>query len=141
MSSVIFPSPSNVRSVIIEDVCSFSVSGLLTKNILHEIKINDDSKILVLGAELHPSFPTTADSWKLLIKHEYIEYQSLMSTECDIRHDFLANVLSKIETFSGQNKTKNIIVIINITFLLLTHPASNVSRLLRKLHFIIPSIQ
>ena len=135
MSSVILPSPSNVRSVIIEDICAFSVSGLLTKNILQEIKIDDDTKILVLGTELHPSFPATADSWKLLMKHEFIEYQNLISTERDIKDDSLSDILSRINAFSDQNKTKNVIVIMNITVLLLTHPASNVSRLLRKLHF------
>ena len=135
MSSVILPSPSNVRSVIIEDICAFSVSGLLTKNILQEIKIDDDSKILVLGTELHPSFPATADSWKLLLKHEFIEYQNLISRERDIKDDSLSDILSRINAYSGQNKTKNVIVIMNITVLLLTHPASNVSRLLRKLHF------
>ena len=130
MSSVIFPSSSNIRSVILEDVCAFSVSGLLTKKVLDDIKIDKKSKVLVLGTELHPSFPKTAESWKSLLNHEFIEYHNLINKELDTNDGLLSNVLSTIEAFSNQNKDS--IVIINITAILFTNPASKVSRLLRK---------
>ena len=132
MSSVIFSSPSNVRSIIIEDVSAFSVSGLMTKKVFDDIKIDSDSHVLVLGTELHPSFPRTADSWKLLLKHELVEYQSLINIQCD-KDDLLSYMISRIEAFC--NKNKNAIVIINLTVPLLTNPSSKVSRLLRKYIF------
>ena len=130
MSSVIFPSSSNIRSVILEDVCAFSVSGLLIKKVLDDIKIDKKSKVLVFGTELHPSFPKTAESWKSLLNHEFIEYHNLINKELDTNDGLLSNVLSTIEAFSNQNKDS--IVIINITAILFTNPASKVSRLLRK---------
>ena len=130
MSSVIFPSSSNIRSVIIEDVCAFSVSGLLTKKVFDDIKVDQKSNVLVLGTELHPSFPKTAESWKSLLNHEFIEYHSLIDKEFETKDGLLSNLLSTIEAFSIQNK--DAIVIINITPILFTNPASKVSRLLRK---------
>ena len=130
MSSVIFPSSSNIRSVIIEDVCAFSVSGLLTKKVFDDIKVDQKSKVLVLGTELHPSFPKAAESWKSLLNHELIEYHNLINNEFDTKDGLLSNIVSTIEAFSIQNT--DAIVIINITPILFTNPASKVSRLLRK---------
>ena len=130
MSSVIFPSSSNIRSVIIEDVCSFSVSGLLTKKVFNDIKVDEKSNVIVLGTELHPSFPKAAESWKSLLNHELIEYHNLINNEFDTKDGLLSNIVSTIEAFSIQNK--DAIVIINITPILFTNPASKVSRLLRK---------
>lgn len=133
MSAFIFPTPSNIRSVIIEDVCAFSVSGILSKTVIDQFKIETDSNILILGTELHPSFPSTAQAWISLLQRNVIEYQLLVKEQQNENEDdFLANVLSRIKKSCDANKTVHTVLITNLTPLLLTNSSSKVSRLLGK---------
>jgi len=133
MSSVIFPTTSNIRSVIVEDVCAFSVSGILTKTVLDQFKFETESNILILGTELHPSFPSTAQAWISLLKRNVIEYHLLVKQQqTENEENFLANVLSRITKFCDANKVGDTVLITNITPLLLTNSSSKVSRLLGK---------
>ena len=136
MSSPIFPTPSNVRSIIIDDICGFSVSSLLSKSILDQIKIQDTSKILVLRSEIHPLFPSNIDAWSTLLKRNVTSYHCLVtekSEENPIGDNVLHNLLKVIETFCSKHQAENVVIITNLTPLLLTHSPSKVSRLLGKL--------
>ena len=133
MSSVIFSTPSNISSVIIEDVCGFSVSGILTKTVLDQLKIESESHILILATELHPSFPSTTHAWITLLKRNAIDYQLVVKElQNENEENFLANVLDRIKKFCDANKIGDTVLITNLTPLLLTNSSSKVSRLLGK---------
>ena len=135
MSSIIFSTPASIRSVIIEDVCAFSVSGLLSKTVLDQLKIDPNSQILILATELHPAFPSSTQAWVSLLQTSAIEYQFLLQDqqiENGNEDTLLTDALSKIEKFCDENKTGDTILITNLTPLLLTNSPSKVTRLLGK---------
>lgn len=132
MNPVLFPTPSNIRSVIVEDVCAFSVSSLLTKTVLNGINVDEESKILILSSELNPTTPLTTSGWNSLLNRNVTEYQNLQREDLnnDTEFSLLENFYKRLEIFSNKYPTDKVVLITNLTSLLLTHSPSRVSRLL-----------
>ena len=138
MSSVLFHAPSIIRSVIVEDISGFSVSALLTKSVLDNVLVNHDSRILILGTELHPKFPSTTSAWNSLLDREVTEYQNVISEQnINDENAYLNSFFKRIQNFCDTYKSTDIVLVTNLTSLLLTTSPSKVSRLLGKLYFLV----
>ena len=135
MNSLLFSTPSNIRSVIVEDICGFSVSSLLTKAVLNSVISEEESKILIVSTEHHPTAPQTTTGWTSLLNRNVTEYQNLQTEDLDNENELnlLEDFYKRIETFCNKHISDKVVVITNLTSLLLTYSPSRVSRLLGKL--------
>ena len=135
MNSLLFSTPSNIRSVIVEDICGFSVSSLLTKAVLNSVISEEELKILILSTELHPTAPRTTTGWTSLLNRNVTEYQNLQTEDLNNQNELnlLENFYKSVDTFCKKYLSDKVAVITNLTSLLLTYSPSRVSRLLGKL--------
>ena len=122
MNSVLFSTPSNIRSVIVEDICGFSVSSLLTRTVLNSVISEEESKILIVSTELHPTAPRTTTGWTSLLNRNVTEYQNLQTEDLNNENEFslLENIYKRIEIFCNTYISDKVVVITNLTSLLLT---------------------
>ena len=134
MHSGIFPVPAHIRSVIVEDVCGFSVGGLLTKTILNSANIDAHSRILILGTERHPSTPTTQKAWESLLNRTITKHEQLTNDpkfyEILEQSALLEYFFQKIQSFCLELVNEKAVLITNLTPLLLGQPSSKIARLL-----------